>query len=103
MSEAAEVRVVLPQHLQRLAGVDGEVRLRVPAPVTLASVLDALEARHPMLCGTIREHDAGRRRPMVRFFAEQRDLSLAPSEAELPASVAGGREPLLIIAAIAGG
>ncbi|PVZ04562.1 MoaD/ThiS family protein [Actinomycetospora cinnamomea] len=97
------VRVTLPQHLRRLARIDGEVRLDPAEPVTLATVLDALEARHPVLRGAVRDHDTHRRRPFVRFFARREDLShLAPDE-PLPAEVATGREPLHVIGAMAGG
>jgi len=97
------IRVELPYHLQTLAGVDGEVALAVDDPVTLGAVLDALEARFPMLCGTIRDHVTRRRRPMVRFYADERDLSNQDPEVPLSKSVATGDQPLLIIGAIAGG
>ncbi|MGA2850298.1 MAG: MoaD/ThiS family protein [Terracidiphilus sp.] len=97
------IRVVLPQHLRTLAGVNAEVLLEVDAPVTAGRVLDALEARFPMLKGTIREYGTGHRRAYMRFFACEEDWSHAGMEAELPASVAEGKEPLLIIGAIAGG
>jgi hypothetical protein len=97
------VRVQIPYHLRNLARIDGEVALEVAPPVTLRSVLDALEARYPMLCGTIREHDTKKRRPFLRFFACEEDLSHQPPDAPLPDAVAEGREPLLIIGAIAGG
>jgi molybdopterin synthase sulfur carrier subunit len=97
------IRVVLPSHLRVLARVDGEVTLEVAGAVTQRSVLDALEARYPMLRGTIRDHLTDRRRPMVRFFACARDWSHEPPDAPLPPEVASGREPLLIVAAIAGG
>lgn len=97
------IRVELPYHLQNLAGVNGEVALVVKGTVTLRAVLDALEARYPMLCGTIREHATGRRRPMVRFYANEQDLSHEDLDTPLPDSVATGGEPLLIIGAIAGG
>jgi hypothetical protein len=96
-------RVVLPAPLRRLAQVDGEVRLEVDGVASLASVLDALEARHPVLAGAIRDHGTGRRRAFVRFFACGRDLSHDPPAAPLPAPVARGEEPLLIVGAIAGG
>jgi hypothetical protein len=97
------VRVVLPQHLRTLAGVEGEVSLNVEPPVTQQSVLDALEARHPMLRGTIRDHVSCRRRPFIRFFACEQDLSHEPADAPLPQAVATGQEPLLIVGAMAGG
>ncbi len=97
------IRVVLPQHLRTLAKVDGEVGLVVDGPVTQASVLDALEARYPMLRGTIRDHATHRRRPLVRFFACNEDLSHEPPETPLPDAVASGAEPFLVIGAIAGG
>ncbi|HJZ89398.1 MAG TPA: MoaD/ThiS family protein [Gemmataceae bacterium] len=97
------IRVELPTHLRRLAGIEGEVQLEVAGPVTQRSVLDALEARYPMLRGTIRDHGSLKRRPMVRFFACEEDLSHEPPDASLPAAVASGAEPFLIIGAIAGG
>ncbi len=97
------IRVVLPAHLRTLARVDGEVQLDVEGAVTQRSVLDALEAAYPMLCGTIRDHDKERRRPFVRFFACQEDLSHDTPDAALPAAVAIGAEPLLIVGAMAGG
>lgn len=98
-----EVRVQLPYHLRNLARVDGEVVLSVAPPVTIGSVLDALEARYPMLAGTIRDHDTLQRRPFLRFFACEEDLSLLPPDTPLPIAVAEGREAFLIIGAIAGG
>jgi len=100
---AAAVRVVLPYHLRNLAGVGAEVPLEVKAPVTVRRVLDALEARYPMLRGTIREYETGKRRAFLRFFACEEDLSHESMDAELPEAVASGKEPLLIIGAIAGG
>lgn len=97
------IRVELPAHLRALARVDGEVEVRVDGPVTLGSVLDALEARHPVLRGTIRDTVTRQRRPLVRFFACERDLSHEPSDVTLPEPVAAGTEPLLIVGAIAGG
>ena len=97
------IRVTLPYHLRNLARVDGEVTLEVTGPVSVRSVLDALEARHPMLRGTIRDHDTLKRRAFVRFFACGEDLSLEPAEAELPKAVAEGREPLMVVGAMAGG
>ena len=97
------VRVVLPAHLRVLGRVGGEVVLDVDGPVTQRSVLDALEARHPVLRGTIREHGTLRRRPFVRFFACERDLSHEPADDPLPDAVATGAEPLLVVGAMAGG
>ena len=97
------IRVVLPFHLRTLAHVDGEVDLEVNGPVTQRSVLDALEARYPMLCGTIRDHVTQQRRPFVRFFACEEDVSHESPDAPLPEAVASGAEPFLVIGAIAGG
>jgi sulfur-carrier protein len=97
------IRVILPFHLRTLAGVDGEVKLEIAGPVTQRSVLDALEARYPMLCGTIRDHVAQQRRPFLRFFACEEDLSHESPDDPLPEAVASGAEPYLIIGAIAGG
>ena len=99
----AMIRVVLPYHLRTLARVDGEVELEVASPVTVCAVLDALEARYPMLRGTIRDHGTLKRRPFVRLFACKEDLSLEPTETELPEAVVSGAEPFLIIGAMAGG
>ena len=97
------IRVVLPPHLRTLAKVDGELRLEVEGEVTLRSVLDALETRYPMLRGTIRDHGTLQRRPFLRFFACEEDLSHQPPDTPLPAAVASGAEPLFIVGAIAGG
>jgi len=97
------IRVVLPAHLRTIAQVDGEVKLEVAGQVTQRSVLDALEARYPVLCGTIRGHDGGPRRAFVRFFACEQDLSHEPPDAPLPEAVATGAEPYLIVGAMAGG
>ena len=97
------IRVELPYHLRTLANVDGEVKLEVHGQVTLGSVLEALEARYPMLRGTIRDHVTGQRRPFLRFFACGEDLSHEAPDASLPEAVATGAEPLLVIGAIAGG
>ena len=97
------IRVELPFHLRNLARVSGEVRLRVEGPVTLGAVLDALEAEYPTLRGTIRDHGTLRRRPFLRYFACEQDLSHEPAEAVLPAAVATGAEPFLVVGAIAGG
>ena len=97
------IRVGRPFHLRNLAQVGGEVTLDVEGPATGRSVLDALEARYPVLRGTIRDHASGERRPFLRFFASKQDVSLAPPEAELPPEVASGTEPFQVIGAIAGG
>lgn len=97
------IRVVLPQHLRTLAHVDGEVQLEVAGPVTQRSVLDALEARYPMLQGAIRDHVTLQRRAFLRFFACEEDLSLQSPDEPLPEAVASGKEPFLVIGAIAGG
>jgi sulfur-carrier protein len=97
------IRVVLPHHLRTLARVAGEVELDVEGPVTLHSVLGALEARYPTLRGTIRDHVTHQRRPFLRFFACEQDLSHDPVDRPLPDAVASGAEPLLIVGAIAGG
>ena len=97
------IRVVLPPHLRTLARVDGELELEVASPVSQRSVLDALEARYPMLSGTIRDHVTQLRRPMVRFFACGEDLSHEPPDTPLPDAIASGSEPFLIIGAISGG
>jgi molybdopterin synthase sulfur carrier subunit len=97
------IRVVLPYHLRNLAKVDDEVQLEVRGPVTQRSVIDALEARYPMLRGAIRDHVTGQRRPFLRFFACEEDLSHEPADAPLPDAVAAGAEPLLVVGAIAGG
>src|SRR5687767_14646991 len=97
------IRVVLPQHLRTLASVDREVQVEVNGPVTQRTVLDALEAKYPMLRGTIRDHVSKQRRALVRFFACQEDLSHEPPDAALPEKVAKGEEPYFIIGAIAGG
>jgi molybdopterin synthase sulfur carrier subunit len=97
------IRVVLPAHLRTLARVSGEVTVEVAGPVTQCSVLDALEAQYPMLCGTLRDHVTQQRRPYVRFFACEQDLSHDPPDALLPEAVATGVEPFLVVGAIAGG
>jgi molybdopterin synthase sulfur carrier subunit len=97
------IQVVLPAHLRTLARVRSEVSIEVEGPVTIRSVLDALELRYPMLRGTIRDHVTLERRPFLRFFACQEDLSHDSPDAPLPEPVAAGKEPLLIIGAIAGG
>jgi hypothetical protein len=103
MSGPAKIRVVLPQHLCTLARVDGEVAFEVAGTVTQRAILDALEHYYPMLRGTIREHVTLKRRPRVRFFANAKDVSHDSPDAPLPDSIAQGREPFMIIGAIAGG
>ena len=97
------IRVVLPPHLRTLARVDGEVELEVPGPATQRAVLDALEARYPVLRGTIRGHGTERRRAFVRFFACEQDLSHEPPDAARPDAVANGAEPFLVVGAMSGG
>jgi molybdopterin synthase sulfur carrier subunit len=97
------IRVVIPYHLKLLANVTGEVQLDVTPPVTLCSVLDGLEARYPMLRGTVRDHVTGKRRDFIRFFACEQDFSNEPPDMPLPDAVASGTEPLLVVGAIAGG
>ena len=97
------IRVVLPYHLRNLAHVGTEVMLEVEGPITQRSVLDALEGRYPMLRGTIRDHGTLQRRPFLRFFACEQDLSNEPPDAPLPEPVASGKEPFIVIGAIAGG
>jgi hypothetical protein len=98
-----KVRVVLPAHLRTLARVEGDVEVEVAAPVTIRAVLDVLEARFPTLRGAIREHGTHKRRAFVRYFACQQDLSHEPVDAPLPEAVARGREPFVVLGAIAGG
>jgi sulfur-carrier protein len=97
------IRVVIPYHLRNLSGAGNEVELEVGAPVTLRRVLDALESKYPMLRGTIRDHETQERRAFLRFFACEEDISHEGMDAEVPAAVAEGKEPLLVIGAIAGG
>ena len=97
------IRVVLPAHLRTLARVDGEVMLDVKGPVTQRSVIDAIEARYPMLRGTIRDHVTQRRRAFVRFFACEQDLSHEPVDTPLPDAVVAGAEPFMVVGAMAGG
>ena len=97
------IRVVLPTHLRKLARVDGEVTLEVGGTVTQRAILDSLEARYPMLRGTIRDQVTQRRRPFVRFFACEQDLSHEPPDTPLPDAVAAGTEPFLVVGAMAGG
>ena len=103
MPQPATIRVVLPAHLRKLARVDGEVPLQVSGAVTQASILDALEARYPVLCGTIRDHVTHKRRPFVRFYACEQDLSHEVPETPLPEPVVTGAEPFLVVGAMAGG
>jgi sulfur-carrier protein len=97
------IRVVIPHHLRTLANVRKEVTLQVEEPVTQRAILDALEAQYPMLRGTIRDHKTKQRRPFIRFFACEQDLSHEPPDAPLPEAIVTGREPFLIIGAMAGG
>jgi hypothetical protein len=97
------IRVSLPYHLRTLAKLDGEAQLDIPAPVTLRAVIDALETRYPTLRGTIRDHGAQKRRPMIRFYAIQEDMSHEPLDTPLPAAIVSGAEPLYVVGAIAGG
>ena len=97
------IRVVLPFHLRNLARVDSEVELEVANPVTVSAVLDALEVKYPVLRGTIRDHGTLKRRPFIRFFACKEDVSLEPVEQPLPGDVISGKEPFLIVGAMAGG
>jgi sulfur-carrier protein len=97
------IRVVLPQHLRTLAGVDGEVRLDVEEPPTRSAVLDALEASYPVLRGTIRDHATAERRAFIRFFACGRDITLDPADDPLPEAVTSGAEPFRVVGAMAGG
>lgn len=103
MPETHSIRVCIPYHLRNLAQVGAEIVLDVAAPVSITSVLDAIEARYPMLRGTIREYETGKRRAFLRFFACSEDLSHDAMDKPLPEEVAAGREPLLIVGAIAGG
>lgn len=102
-ANAVVVRVALPAHLRTLARVEGEVELVLEGPVTLGAALDALEARHPVLRGTIRDRATGRRRPFVRYFACEEDYSHEPADVPLPEPVVRGVEPLLVVGAMAGG
>jgi sulfur-carrier protein len=97
------IRVIIPYHLKTLAQVSGEVQLEVPAPVTLRSILDALETRYPMLRGTIRDHTTGKRRDFIRLYACEQDFSNDSPDTPLPEKVSTGAEPFLVIGAIAGG
>jgi sulfur-carrier protein len=97
------VSIAMPHHLRRLAQVTGEVVVQTPTPATVGAALTALEDAHPTLCGTIRDRTDGRRRPMIRIYADGEDLSDAPADTELPPAVVAGREPLRLVGAIAGG
>jgi sulfur-carrier protein len=97
------IRVLLPAHLRILARIEGEVEVEVAGQATQRTVLDALEARYPMLCGTLRDHVTLQRRPFVRFFACQEDLSHEPPDTPLPEAVTSGAEPFLVVGAVAGG
>ncbi|HEV2113928.1 MAG TPA: MoaD/ThiS family protein [Terriglobales bacterium] len=97
------IRVVIPPHLRTLSHTSAEIQLEVAAPVTRNAVLDALEARYPMLCGTIRDHVTKERRAFLRFFACQEDLTHEPADAPLPEAVTQGKEPFIVLGAIAGG
>ena len=103
MGPTSTIRVIFPHHLRTLAGISEEIALSVAAPITLRRVLDVLEANYPTLRGTIRDYDTGQRRAFLRFFACEEDWSHESLDAELPKAIAEGREPLLIIGAIAGG
>jgi hypothetical protein len=97
------IRVVLPQHLRTLAGVQGEVQVDAGAAPTIDSVIDAIETQYPMLRGTIRDHYTGKRRPMVRYYACEEDLSHEPVDTPLPADIVSGREPFIVLGAMSGG
>ena len=97
------IRVQLPFHLRNLAKIDGELNIEVPAPVTIRSTIDAIEEKFPMLRGTIRDHGTQKRRPFIRFFACKEDLSLEPPETPLPGEILEGKEPFMIVGAMAGG
>jgi hypothetical protein len=97
------IRVQLPFHLRNLAKIDGELNIEVPAPVTIRATIDAIEAKYPMLRGTIRDHGTLKRRPFIRFFACKDDLSLEPPETPLPVEILEGKEPFMIVGAMAGG
>lgn len=97
------IRVILPQHLRTLARLDGEVRLELSGPATQRAILDALEARYPVLRGTVREHGSGERRSYLRFFACREDLSFESPDAPLPEAVTRGEEPFMVVGAVSGG
>ena len=97
------IRVVLPFHLRKLAGVESEVQIDVAAPVTVRAVIDALEAKYPAITGTIRDHGTLKRRPFIRYFACKEDLSLEPETTPLPADVLNGKETFMVVGAMAGG
>jgi sulfur-carrier protein len=97
------IRVLLPYHLRNLANINSEVQLEIPGHITIGAVLNALEARYPMLAGTIRDHTTKQRRPFVRYYACGEDLSLEATDAPLPAKITSGEEPFVVLGAIAGG
>lgn len=97
------IRIVLPYHLRNLAHLEGDAEIEVEGTVTLGAVLDAIEAKYPMLCGTIRDHDTNKRRDFLRYFACEQDLSHEPLDTPLPEAVASGQEPFIVLGAIAGG
>ena len=97
------IRVVLPFHLKNLARVDGEVQLDLAGAVTIQAVVDAIEAKHPALCGTIRDHGTLKRRPFIRYFVCKEDWSLEPADKLLPEEIVSGKEPFLVVGAMAGG
>ncbi len=97
------IRVVLPFHLKNLARMDGEVQLDLAGAVTIQAVLDAIEAKHPALCGTIRDHGTLKRRPFIRYFVCKEDWSLEPADKLLPEEIVSGKEPFLVVGAMAGG
>ena len=97
------IRIVIPIHLRHLAKIQGELQLAVPAPVTQRAIIDALESQFPVLTGTLRDHSSNKRRPMIRFYACNQDLSHDPPDTPVPPEVVAGKEPFYIIAAIAGG
>jgi sulfur-carrier protein len=97
------IRVQLPYHLRNLAKIDGELNIEVPPPVTIGSTIDAIEAKYPMLRGTIRDHGTLKRRPFIRFFACKEDFSLEPTGTPLPSEILEGEEPFMIVGAMAGG
>jgi sulfur-carrier protein len=103
LHRSERIRIVLPYHLRNLAGLDGDLQLEVHSPVTISGVLDAIEARYPVLRGTLRDHASLRRRPFIRFFAGKEDLSLEPPDTRLPEAVTTGAEPFLVVGAMAGG
>jgi len=101
--DPAMIRVILPFHLRKLAGVEGDLELEIAAPATIGAVLDAIEKRYPQLCGTIRDHGTLKRRPFIRFFACREDISFEPPGTLLPEPVLKGEEPFMVVGAMAGG